>query len=170
MEAKPVFRSLVDICSHRHQCPTSKACENRSRPPSTSHSINLLSRPNVFIPWLGQYSSMSSLNLHARAASICSWTSSLERVAILCYYTQNIDCYEHKLDNIEWETVRLHGQVNQARCEKCRWKCTIDLRIFRGDEAPLCMGLCLERKSAREQAGKRSLKLGRLHPNILLCL
>jgi hypothetical protein len=46
------------------------------------------------------------------------------------HYTQNIDCIEHLLPDLEAKTVRLHGQVDQARCRKCNWVCDFEPHLF----------------------------------------
>jgi NAD-dependent SIR2 family protein deacetylase len=51
------------------------------------------------------------------------------------HYTQNIDCIKHLLPDLEAKTVRLHGQVDQARCRKCNWVCEFEPHLFQGDEA-----------------------------------
>jgi NAD-dependent histone deacetylase SIR2 len=87
---------------------------------------------------------------------------------LLRHYTQNIDCLERQLPDLERKTVRLHGQVNEARCSLCNWTGEISPNVFVGEEAPKCQGVCMERSVTRQKQGKRPLEYGRLRPNILL--
>ena len=86
---------------------------------------------------------------------------------LMRHYTQNVDRIEHFLPALEAKTVRLHGQVDQARCPRCNWTCAIDPRILQA-EAIGCKGHCLSRSLARESQGKRPLGIGKLRPDILL--
>jgi NAD+-dependent protein deacetylase SIR2 len=86
---------------------------------------------------------------------------------LLRHCTQNIDCLEYLLPSLEKTTVRLHGQVDEARCPKCNWKCTIDPHEFQRGPV-ICGGLCRDRSVARENLGRRPLGMGQLRPNIVL--
>jgi NAD-dependent SIR2 family protein deacetylase len=83
------------------------------------------------------------------------------------HYTQNIDCLEQLLPDLEAKTVRLHGQIDQARCGMCNWVCDFEPHLFQGDDSPGCPR-CLERSEARVMKGKRSLSIGTLRPDVLL--
>jgi NAD-dependent SIR2 family protein deacetylase len=83
------------------------------------------------------------------------------------HYTQNIDCVERLLPNLDAKTVRLHGRVDQARCEICNWICDYEPQLFYGSNSLYCQR-CLQRSQARILQGKRSLTIGRLRPNVLL--
>ncbi|KAH6662714.1 DHS-like NAD/FAD-binding domain-containing protein, partial [Halenospora varia] len=86
---------------------------------------------------------------------------------LLCHLTQNIDCMEQRLPNLEACTIRLYGQINQARCQKCNWVCEFAPHLFRGSNLPDCRN-CIERSQARTSRGMRALRLGRLRPDVLL--
>ncbi|KAH6694378.1 DHS-like NAD/FAD-binding domain-containing protein, partial [Leptodontidium sp. MPI-SDFR-AT-0119] len=60
---------------------------------------------------------------------------------LLLHITQNIDCVEQRLPDLDAKTIRLHGRVDQMRCQK---------------------------NQARASQGKRILSLGRLRPDVLL--
>jgi NAD-dependent SIR2 family protein deacetylase len=47
------------------------------------------------------------------------------------HYTQNIDCIEHLLPDLDAKTIRLHGRVDQARCQKCNWACEFKPHLYR---------------------------------------
>ncbi|KAF8861555.1 DHS-like NAD/FAD-binding domain-containing protein, partial [Acephala macrosclerotiorum] len=65
------------------------------------------------------------------------------------HYTQNIDCIEHMLPDLDGKTIRLHGRVDQAKCQKyCQ-------RYW-------------QRNRARILKGQRSLRIGELRPDVLL--
>ena len=83
------------------------------------------------------------------------------------HYTQNIDCVERLLPDLDAKTVRLHGRVDQARCEIYNWVCDYKPHLFQGSDSLYCQR-CLQRSQARILKGKRSLKISRLRPNVLL--
>ena len=83
------------------------------------------------------------------------------------HYTQNIDCIEHLLPDLEAKTVRLHGQVDQARYRKCNWVCDFEPHLFQGADSLGCQR-SLDRSQARIIEGKRSLSISRLRPDVLL--
>jgi NAD-dependent SIR2 family protein deacetylase len=83
------------------------------------------------------------------------------------HYTQNIDCVERLLPDLDAKTIRLHGRVDQARCGICNWVCDYKPHLFQGSDSLYCQR-CLQRSQARTLQGKRSLKVGRLRPNVLL--
>jgi NAD-dependent SIR2 family protein deacetylase len=85
---------------------------------------------------------------------------------IFCY-TQNIDCVERLLPDLDAKTIRLHGRVDQARCEICNWVCDYKPHLFQGSDPQYCQR-CLQRSQARILKAKRSLNIGRLRPNVLL--
>lgn len=82
------------------------------------------------------------------------------------HYTQNIDCVERLLPDLDAKTIRFHGRVDQARCGICNWVCDYQSAMFL-DSNSQCQN-CLQRNQARKLKGKRSLKIGRLTPNVLL--
>ncbi|KAH6666144.1 DHS-like NAD/FAD-binding domain-containing protein [Halenospora varia] len=95
------------------------------------------------------HSTICTMFEHLRSDS-CQPTkfhNTLEELArsgqLLCHLTQNIDCMEQRLPNLEARTIRLHGQINQARCQKCNWVC-------------------------ETSRGMRALRLGELRPDVLL--
>ncbi|PVH70126.1 DHS-like NAD/FAD-binding domain-containing protein, partial [Cadophora sp. DSE1049] len=59
---------------------------------------------------------------------------------LLHHITQNFDCVEQQLPALEAKTVRLHGRLDQMRCQKCN-----------------------------QVRGLRPLSIGRLKPDVLLC-
>lgn len=83
------------------------------------------------------------------------------------HYTQNIDCVERLLLDLNAKTIRLHGRVDQARCGICNWVCDYKPHLFHGSDSLYCQR-CLQRSQARVLKGKRSLNIGRLRPNVLL--
>ena len=83
---------------------------------------------------------------------------------LLRHYTQNVDCLERLLPALEERTVRLHGQVDQARCTRCGWVG----RVTPFQQQLPCGGTCFERKLSREKQGKRPIGMGTLRPDILL--
>lgn len=87
--------------------------------------------------------------------------------SLMSHITQNIDCIEQRLPDLEAKTVRLHGQVDQARCQICNCVCAFDPHLFQHADLPDCQK-CLARSEARVMKGKRSLRIGRLKPDVLL--
>jgi NAD-dependent SIR2 family protein deacetylase len=83
------------------------------------------------------------------------------------HYTQNIDCVERLLPDLDAKTIRLHGRADQARCGICNWVCEYKPHLFQGSDSLYCQR-CLQRSQARTLKGKRSLNIGRLRPNVLL--
>jgi NAD-dependent histone deacetylase SIR2 len=82
------------------------------------------------------------------------------------HYTQNIDCVERLLPDLEAKTIRLHGRADQARCEICNWVCDYKPHLFQGSDS-ICQR-CWQRSQDRILKGKRSLSISRLRPNVLL--
>lgn len=83
------------------------------------------------------------------------------------HYTQNIDCIEHMLPDLDGKTIRLHGRVDQARCQKCNWVCDFEPHLFQGADSPDCQR-CWQRSQARRLKGQRSWSIGKLRPDVLL--
>ena len=83
------------------------------------------------------------------------------------HITQNIDCVEQQLPDLEAKTVRLHGRVDQMRGQKCNWVGPYQPRLFQGADLPSCP-TCLEKYSARISQGKRIPNPGELRPDVLL--
>ena len=83
------------------------------------------------------------------------------------HYTQNIDCVERLLPDLDGKTVRLHGRVDQARCGICNWVCDYKPHLFQGSDSLRCQR-CVQRSQARILKGKRSWNIGKLRPNVLL--
>jgi NAD-dependent histone deacetylase SIR2 len=83
------------------------------------------------------------------------------------HYTQNVDCVERLLPDLDAKTIRLHGRVDQARCGICNWVCDYKPHLFQGSDSLHCQR-CMQRSQARILKGKRSLNIGRLRPNVLL--
>ncbi|MCJ1360468.1 MAG: hypothetical protein MMC33_010473 [Icmadophila ericetorum] len=82
-------------------------------------------------------------------------------------FHKNIDCVERLLPDLDAKTARLHGRVDRARCGICNWVCDYEPHLFQGSDSLYCQR-CLQRSQARTFQGKRSLKVGRLRPNVLL--
>ncbi|KAH7305393.1 DHS-like NAD/FAD-binding domain-containing protein, partial [Rhexocercosporidium sp. MPI-PUGE-AT-0058] len=82
------------------------------------------------------------------------------------HITQNIDCVEQRLPDLDAKTIRLHGRVDQMRCQKCNWVGAFQPRLFQGAKLPNCPR-CVERNQARASQGKRILSLGRLSQEYL---
>jgi NAD-dependent SIR2 family protein deacetylase len=87
---------------------------------------------------------------------------------LLHHITQNFDCVEQRLPALEAKTVRLHGRLNQMRCQKCNQVCELEPELLQRTDLPGCLE-CIERSRARSFAGKRPLSIGRLKPDVLLC-
>jgi NAD-dependent histone deacetylase SIR2 len=83
------------------------------------------------------------------------------------HYTQNIDCVERLLPDLDAKTIRLHGRADQSRCEICNLVCDYKPYLFQGSDSLSCQRY-LQRSQARTLKGKRSLSIGRLRPNVLL--
>ncbi|KAL5312998.1 hypothetical protein ACEPPN_019424 [Leptodophora sp. 'Broadleaf-Isolate-01'] len=83
------------------------------------------------------------------------------------HIAQNIDCVEQRLPDLEAKTVRLHGRVDQMRCQKCNWVGAFQPRLFQGADLPSC-SRCVERYQARVSQGKRIPNPGELRPDVLL--
>lgn len=83
------------------------------------------------------------------------------------HYIQNIDCVERLLPDLDAKTIHLHSRIDQARYGIYNWICKYKLHLFQGSNSLYCQR-CLQRSQARILKGKRSLKIGRLKPNILL--
>ena len=83
------------------------------------------------------------------------------------HYTQNIDCVERLLPDVDAKTIRLHGRADQARCGICNWVCEYKPHLFQDADSLYCQR-CLQRSQARTLKGKRSLNIGSLRPNVLL--
>ncbi|CDR46072.1 CYFA0S21e02124g1_1 [Cyberlindnera fabianii] len=97
---------------------------------------------------------------------------------LLRHYTQNIDCLEAQLPNLQPTmpiranppyppTIQLHGTIKHMYCSKCRWSSEMDPHLFQGNEAPACPE-CEEMDEIRSLAGKRSQGIGCLRPRIVL--
>lgn len=97
---------------------------------------------------------------------------------LLRLYTQNIDCLEANLPNLQTTvpikskppyppTIQLHGTIKYMYCSKCRWNSQIQPEIFDTDQAPACPE-CTELDEIRAIAGKRSQGIGCLRPRIVL--
>jgi NAD-dependent SIR2 family protein deacetylase len=83
------------------------------------------------------------------------------------HYTQNIDCVERLLPDLDAKTVRLHGRLDQARCAMCNVVCDYKPDLFQGSDSLHCQR-CLQRSQDRIAKGKRPWNTGRLRPDILL--
>jgi len=46
------------------------------------------------------------------------------------HYTQNIDCVERLLPDLDAKTIRLYSRVDQARCGICNWVCDYKPHLF----------------------------------------
>ena len=87
--------------------------------------------------------------------------------SLLRHYTQNIDCIESRLPNLEKKTLRLHGRIDQARCQYCACNVPLMPDWFQAPDFPDC-SRCRELSIDRERRGKRALRVNRLRPNIVL--
>ncbi|KAH6703035.1 DHS-like NAD/FAD-binding domain-containing protein, partial [Leptodontidium sp. MPI-SDFR-AT-0119] len=67
---------------------------------------------------------------------------------LLLHITQNVDCVEQRLPDLDAKTIRLHGRVDQMRCQKCNWVGAFQPRLFQSDDLPNCPR-CMERNQAR---------------------
>ena len=85
---------------------------------------------------------------------------------LLHHITQNFDCVEQRLPALEAKTVRLHGRLDQMRCQKCNQVCERVPGLLRTD---LGCQECKERSEARKSVGKRPLDIGILKPDVVLC-
>jgi NAD-dependent SIR2 family protein deacetylase len=112
-----------------------------------------------------------SERLHSDLTEPSPFHKVLDELARTCprfrHYTQNIDCVERLLPDLDAKTIRLHGRVDQARYGICNWVCDYKPYLFQGSDS-LCCQRCLQRSQARISEGKRSLNIGRLRPNVLL--
>ncbi len=101
-----------------------------------------------------------------------------EEGRLLRLYTQNIDCLETSLPNLQTTvpikskppyppTIQLHGTIKYMYCSKCRWNSEIQPEIFNSNQAPACPE-CTELDEIRTIAGKRSQGIGCLRPRIVL--
>ncbi|RDL30197.1 uncharacterized protein BP5553_10475 [Venustampulla echinocandica] len=86
---------------------------------------------------------------------------------LLRHITQNIDCIEQQLPDLNAKTIRLHGQVDQMRCQMCNGVYKFQPRLFQGTCLPDCQE-CVRRSRARVSNGKRQLRIGKLKPDVLL--
>ena len=86
---------------------------------------------------------------------------------LVLHITQNVDCIEKSLLNLDAKTVRLHGRVDQMRCQKCNWVGGFQPGLFQAIDLPSCPS-CVERNQARASQGKRILNPGGLRPDVLL--
>ena len=86
---------------------------------------------------------------------------------LVLHITQNVDCIEKPLPNLDAKTVRLHGRVDQMRCQKCNWVGGFQPGLFQAIDLPSCPS-CVERNQARASQGKRILNPGGLRPDVLL--
>lgn len=71
---------------------------------------------------------------------------------LLRHYTQNVDCVEGHLPELWAKTVQLHGRIDQAVCQSCRWTVPFLADSFCGPYSPDC-----------QHRG-----IGRLRPNVVL--
>jgi len=86
---------------------------------------------------------------------------------LLHHITQNIDCIEQQLPDLNAKTIRLHGQVDQMRCQKCNNVSKFQPQLFQGRDLPDCPK-CTGQSQARTADGKRPLSIGMLKPDVLL--
>jgi len=86
---------------------------------------------------------------------------------LLRHYTQNIDCVEGHLPELWAKTVQLHGRIDQAVCQSCRWTVPFLVDSFCRPHLPDCQR-CEEVVLEREKMGKRHRGIGRLRPNVVL--
>jgi NAD-dependent histone deacetylase SIR2 len=86
---------------------------------------------------------------------------------LLYHITQNIDCAERPLPDLNAKTIRLHGQVDQMRCEICSGVSNFEPQLFQGAILPLCQ-VCVQRNQVRTSNGLREVNIGKLKPDVLL--
>jgi NAD+-dependent protein deacetylase SIR2 len=123
-----------------------------------------------------------SLSKLAAAAQPTPFHHLLARLAydgrLLRLYTQNVDGIDTSLPplatnvplNVKapWpRTIQLHGGLEKMVCQKCSHTSDFEPALFQGPKPPLC-GVCTEKDSVRDVAGKRSHGVGKLRPRIVL--
>ncbi|THV49266.1 hypothetical protein BGAL_0204g00120 [Botrytis galanthina] len=89
---------------------------------------------------------------------------------LLRHITQNIDCLEQKSPDLNTNTLRLHGQIDQMRCEICYKSYLFQPRVFLKfylTDLPSCQQ-CVRISQARISNGRRALPIGKLKPDVLL--
>lgn len=83
------------------------------------------------------------------------------------HITLNIDCLESKLPDLEAKTVRIQGQVNQARCQLCSRVVDFDPTSYQGTFSPAC-DTCKEGcQVLRTVNSRNTLSFPRLKPDVL---
>ncbi|KAH9205222.1 DHS-like NAD/FAD-binding domain-containing protein [Leptodontidium sp. 2 PMI_412] len=119
------------------------------------------------------HSTVCSMFAHTKS-DLCQPTPFHKTMATLAqehkltlHITQNVDCVEQRLPDLDAKTIRLHGRVDQMRCQKCNWVGAFQPRLFQGADLPSCPR-CVERSQARASQGKRILNPGGLRPDVLL--
>lgn len=97
---------------------------------------------------------------------------------LLRLYTQNIDCLECELPNLQTTvpikanppyppTIQLHGTIKHMYCTKCYYSEELKPELFNSSSPPVCHE-CLELDEIRKISGKRSQGVGFLRPRIVL--
>jgi len=118
-------------------------------------------------------STVSSMlnDLHLGVLKPTLFHKSLEKLArggqMLQHYTQNIDCIEQLLPDLEAKTTRLHGQVDQMRCSTCSTVFKVQARSFDAKFVQDC-SRCVESSQLQVSKGRRPPRVGKLWPNIAL--
>ncbi|KAH6667210.1 DHS-like NAD/FAD-binding domain-containing protein, partial [Halenospora varia] len=87
---------------------------------------------------------------------------------LLHHITQNFDCVERRLPALEAKTIRLHGRLDQMRCQKCNQVHGLVPELLQCTDLPGCQE-CTDRSRVRSFLGKRPLSISRLKPDVLLC-
>ena len=94
-----------------------------------------------------------------------------EQGALLRSYTQNIDRLEARVGlDIDKDVVQLHGDIHTLKCVICSTSIQYNdeaASSLHAGEAPECP-TCLDKSAIREAAGRRSLAVGTLRPDIVL--
>jgi NAD-dependent SIR2 family protein deacetylase len=67
---------------------------------------------------------------------------------LLHHITQNFDRVEQRLPALEAKTVRLHGRLDQMRCQKCNQVRRLVPELLQHTDLPGCQE-CMERSRAR---------------------
>jgi NAD-dependent SIR2 family protein deacetylase len=149
------------------QFPTFGACGNPSRVLSIVRCTLLTKRR----PWFHSTICEMLEHLFSGDTMPTPFHFCLEKLALehrlVRNYTRNIDCLEHRLPGLEAKTIRLHGQIDQVRCQKCNSMFRFELHLFQSAGLPDCEE-CQSRSHAREVIGRRPISTGQLRPDVLL--
>ncbi len=121
------------------------------------------------------YTFMSILKITTKEANptktheLIKYVSS--RKKLLRCYTQNIDGLEARVGlSLDGKCSQLHGELDHVICTLCPFKSNFDediIEIFKDGKSTSCPK-CTNLNELRTAAGKRSISIGYLRPNIVL--